>query len=54
MNDEAGNQEQAREAERARRRRLSIAMALALGAMVLAFYAVTVVRIGGNVVKRSI
>ncbi len=38
---------------RARRNR-SIAIALALGAMVLLFYAATIVRMGGNVVNRPL
>ena len=38
---------------RARRNR-SIAIALALGAMVLLFYAATIVRMGGNVVNHPL
>ena len=39
-------------ANRAARRR-SIAIALGLGALVLLFYAATIVRLGGNVAKQS-
>ncbi|HET6599971.1 MAG TPA: hypothetical protein VFG60_08415 [Burkholderiaceae bacterium] len=41
------------EQERLRRRRMrSIAIALALGALVILFYAATIVRLGGNVLNR--
>lgn len=41
--------------KRARRQRLrSIAIALALGFMVLAFYAATIIRLGGNVLNRPL
>lgn len=41
------------EKERQRRQRMrSLAIALALGAMVLVFYAATIVRLGGNVFDR--
>jgi hypothetical protein len=41
------------EQERLRRRRMrSIAIALALGALVVLFYAATIVRLGGNVLNR--
>jgi cell division septal protein FtsQ len=39
------------EAARRVARRRSIAIALTLGAMVLLFYAATIVRLGGNVAK---
>ena len=37
-----------------RRRARSIAIGLALGALVLLFWAVTIVKLGGNVVNRSL
>ncbi|MCX5512384.1 hypothetical protein C3941_09970 [Kaistia algarum] len=37
-----------------RRRARSIAIGLALGALVILFWAVTIVRLGGNVVNRSL
>lgn len=40
------------EGEKQRQRRRSIAIALALGGLVLLFYLVTIVRMGGNVLKR--
>ena len=43
------------EAERQRRQRMrSIAIAVALAAMVGLFYAATIVRLGGNVLNRSL
>lgn len=43
------------EAERlARRRRRSIALALALGALVLIFYALTIVKMGPGVLDRPL
>lgn len=43
------------EQERLRRRRMrSIAIALALGALVILFYAATIVRLGGNVLNRPL
>ena len=41
-------------AERRKQRLRSIAIALSLGALVVLFYLVTIVRMGGNVVKRPI
>lgn len=46
--DDGQQQQENRAAEKMRRRR-SIAIALTLGFMVLAFYAATFVRLGGNV-----
>ncbi len=37
-----------------RRRARSIAIGLALGALVILFWAVTIVKLGGNVVNRSL
>lgn len=37
-----------------RRRARSIAIGLALGALVILFWAVTIVRLGGNVVNRTL
>ena len=42
------------EAQLRRRRARSIAIGLALGALVILFWAVTIVRLGGNVVNRSL
>ena len=42
------------DAERSKQRRRSIAIALMLGGLVVLFYLVTVVRMGGDVVKRAI
>ena len=42
------------DAERAKQRRRSIAIALMLVGLVVLFYLVTVVRMGGNVAKRAI
>ena len=42
-----------RECERRRRMR-SVAIALALAALVLLFYAATIVRLGGNVMNRPL
>jgi hypothetical protein len=43
------------EGERNRRRRLrSIAIALALAALVILFYVATIVRLGGNVLRRPL
>ena len=45
---------QSDEKERKRRQRgRSIAIALVLGALVVLFYAATIVRLGGNVAKRA-
>ena len=41
------------EGEKKRQRRRSIAIALALGGLVVLFYLVTIVRLGGNVAKRA-
>jgi len=38
----------------ARRRKRSIALGLVLGALVLIFYALTIVRMGGNVFQRPL
>ena len=40
--------------EKRRQRARSIAIALALGALVVIFYVVTIVRLGGNVFNRPI
>ena len=43
------------EQKRARRQRVrSIAIALALGFLVVAFYAATIIRLGGNVMNRPL
>ena len=42
------------EGERLRQRRRSIAIALMLGGLVVLFYLVTLVRMGGSVAKRAI
>ena len=42
------------DAERLRQRRRSIAIACMLGGLVVLFYLVTVVRMGGQVAKRAI
>lgn len=42
------------EAQLRRRRARSIAIGLALGALVVLFWAVTIVKLGGNVVNRSL
>jgi hypothetical protein len=42
------------EAQLRRRRARSIAIGLALGSLVILFWAVTIVRLGGNVVNRSL
>ncbi len=47
-----GNNRDDGAASRAARRR-SIAIALGLGALVLLFYAATIVRLGGNVAKQA-
>jgi len=41
------------EAARRANRRRSIAIALLLGAMVMMFYAATIIRLGGNVANRA-
>ncbi len=41
------------EEQRRRRRSLSIAIALVLAALVVIFYVVTIVKLGGNVASRS-
>lgn len=47
----SGMNEQEKERQRRQRMR-SLAIALALGAMVVLFYAATIVRLGGNVFDR--
>lgn len=42
------------EAQLRRRRARSIAIGLSLGALVILFWAVTIVRLGGNVVNRTL
>jgi hypothetical protein len=42
------------DAQLRRRRARSIAIGLSLGALVVLFWAVTIVRLGGNVVNRSL
>ena len=42
------------QAERQRQKRRSIAIALMLGGLVVLFYLVTIVRMGGSVAKRAI
>lgn len=42
------------EAQLRRRRARSIAIGLALGALVILFWAVTIVRMGGNVLNRTL
>lgn len=56
MSDPRDDQEPVKlsEPERNRQRRRSIAIALMLGGLVLLFYLVTVVRIGGNIAKRAL
>ncbi|MEM1371656.1 MAG: hypothetical protein AAGG72_05450 [Pseudomonadota bacterium] len=45
---------QSDEEKKRRQRHRSIAIAVALGAMVVLFYIATLVRLGGNVLNRSI
>lgn len=52
MNDENGVR--LTEEEQRRRRRRSIAIALALVAMVILFYLVTIVRMGPEILERSL
>lgn len=42
------------EAQLRRRRARSVAIGLALGALVILFWAVTIVRMGGNVLNRAL
>lgn len=49
--DEIDEQEEARKRRQAWR---SIAIALALGGLVILFYVATIVRLGGNVMNRSL
>lgn len=54
-NTPSADKQQARDAEfLARRRRRSIALALALGAMVLIFYVLTIVKLGPGVFERAL
>lgn len=54
MNDQTDYPEPLTEKQVAARRHRSIAIALALGALVLLFYAATIVRMGGNVANRPL
>lgn len=51
MNKAEDQEEEARKRRQAWR---SLAIALALGGLVLLFYVATIVRLGGNVVNRSL